>query len=202
MGPVVQFHAFDAAYVESLRAGDPATQEHFVGYFSDLLQIKLRSRLRSPQEIEDVRQETFFRVLKTIEKEGALRDPERLGPFVVTVCNNVLFEQYRRAGRTDSLDEEGAPELPARGRSVLEVLEEKERRELVLKVLEGLDSKDRAILIAVFIEERDRTDVCKEFGVDRGYLRVLLYRAKHDLKAAFLKRNGNQNPFVPAPREA
>lgn len=201
MGHVLQFHAFDAAYLDSLRAGDTGTQEHFVGYFTDLLHMKLRSRLRSAQEIDDVRQETFLRVLKAIKKEGALREPERLGPFVVTVCNNVLFEQYRRSGRTDSLDEEGAPELPARGRGIVEVLEEKERRDLVLQVLETLDDQDRAILMAVFIEERDRDDVCREYGVERGYLRVLLYRAKHDLKKAFLKRNGNQNPFGPPTRE-
>ena len=50
----LQFHSFDGTYVESLCAGDGATEEHFVGYFSALLKIKLRPRLRSPQAIEDV----------------------------------------------------------------------------------------------------------------------------------------------------
>jgi len=58
----LQFHAFDATYVENLCAGDFATQEHFVRYFTELLHLKLRSRLRSPQAIEDVRQEVFARV--------------------------------------------------------------------------------------------------------------------------------------------
>jgi len=38
----VQFHSFDASYVTALCAGDPDTQTHFIGYFSDLLLLKLR----------------------------------------------------------------------------------------------------------------------------------------------------------------
>ncbi len=70
-GTALQFHAFDAAYVENLRAGDPRTQEHFVGYFTELLHLKLRARLQSPQAVEDVRQETFARVLAGLGKPRA-----------------------------------------------------------------------------------------------------------------------------------
>ena len=202
MGSVLQFHAFDADYLESLRAGDLQTQEHFVCYFTELLHLKLRSRLRSPQAIEDVRQETFARVLLAIRKEGSLRQPDRLGPFVNTVCNNVLLEHYRQTARSDSLDEEGSPEPVAPGVSVLDAVQTKQIGEQVLKVLEDLGDHDRSLLKAVFLDERDRDDVCREFGVDRDYLRVLLHRAKHVFKAAYLKKNGNRLPFGPATGEA
>lgn len=201
MGPVLQFQAFDADYIEALRAGDRRTQEHFVCYFTDLLHLKLRSRLRSPQAIEDVRQETFSRVLAAVQKEGSLRQPDRLGPFVNTVCNNVLLEHYRQAGRNDSLDDEGEPEPAAKGESVLETVQSKEMAEQVRKVLEGLGEQDRSLLKAVFIDERDREEVCREFGVDRDYLRVLLHRAKQVFKTAYLKRSGNHLPFA-SPGEA
>ena len=202
MGPVLQLQAFDAAYLEALRAGDPPTQEHFVCYFTELMQLKLRSRLRSPQAIEDVRQETFARVLVTIRKKDGLRQPERLGPFVNTVCNNVLLEHYRQTSRSDSLDEEGKPELPARGGSVLDAVASKQMEEQVREVLGGLPAHDQSLLRAVFIEERDRDEVCQEFGVDRDYLRVLLHRAKHVFKAAYVKRNGDRLPFTSATGEA
>lgn len=202
MGSVLQFHAFDADYLESLRAGDPQTQEHFVCYFTELLHLKLRSRLRSPQAIEDIRQETFARVLMAIRKEGSLRQPDRLGPFVNTVCNNVLLEHYRQSSRSDSLDEEGAPEPVAPGRSILDAVQSKQTDEQVRKVLEDLGDHDRSLLKAVFLDERDRDEVCREFGVDRDYLRVLLHRAKHVFKAAYLKKNGNRLPFGPAAGEA
>jgi len=194
-GRVLQFQTFDAAYIEALRAGDVRVQEHFVCYFTDLLHLKLRSRLRTTQAMEDVRQETFRRVLEAIQKEGSLRQPERLGPFVNTVCKNVLLEHYRQAGRTDSFDDEGTPEPAAGGPGILDTIQSKQTSEQVRNVLCDLGEHDRSLLKAVFLDDRDRDEVCREFGVDRSYLRVLLHRAKGAFKTAYLKRSRNRVPF-------
>lgn len=191
----MHFHTFDAVYVESLCAGDRKTQEHFVGYFSELLHIKLRSRLQSPHAIEDVCQETFARVFSVLRKDGGLRQPERLGAFVNSVCNHVLFEQYRSAGRSDSLDAEGQPELPATGASALDIVARRQIGNKVREILRDLAPRDRNLLKAVFLDERDRDEVCREFGVDREYLRVLLHRAKLEFKSEFVKRMGSQMQF-------
>ena len=184
----LQFRAFDAGYIENLCAGDRATQEHFVGYFSELLHLKLRARLQSPQAIEDVRQETFARVLATLRRENALRQPESFGSFVNTVCNNVLLEHYRSSSRSQSLDEEGSPEPQATGADVVSVIAAKQLKAKVREILLELPLRDRSLLKAVFLEERDREDICREFGVDREYLRVLLHRAKQVFKVEYLKR--------------
>jgi len=185
----LQFHTFDEGYVENLRAGDAATQEHFVSYFTDLLHLKLRSRLRSPHAIEDVRQETFARVLASLRKEHSLRQPERLGAFVNSVCNNVLLEHYRSATRTQSLETEGQPDPPAGGANVLDVLAASQLGEKVREILLKMPARDRNVLKAVFLDEKDREEVCREFGVDREYLRVLLFRAKQDFKTEYLNQS-------------
>jgi RNA polymerase sigma-70 factor (ECF subfamily) len=188
----LQFYSFHAGYVESLCAGDPQIQEHFVGYFTELLHLKLRTRLQSAQAIEDVRQETFARVLSVLRRDGGLRQPERLGAFVNMVCNNVLFEYYRSAGRSESLDMEGRPELAAKGADALEMATAAQIKDKVREILLELDLRDRSLLQAVFIDERDRDDVCREYGVDRDYLRVMLHRAKQEFKTEYVKRIGNQ----------
>jgi len=184
----LQFRSFDAGYIDNLCAGDRATQDHFVGYFSELIQLKLRSRLQSPQAIEDVRQETFARVLAILRKKDALRQPERFGAFVNTVCNNVLLEHYRSSSRSQSLDEEGMPEPQAKGADVLSVIASSELSAKVREILLDLPPRDRSLLKAVFLDERDRDEICREFGVEREYLRVLLHRAKQDFKVEYLKR--------------
>ena len=189
----MQFYAFDAGYIEGLCAGDLRTQEHFVGYFTELLHLKLRSRLQSRQAIEDVRQEVFARVLTTLRRENGLRQPERLGAFVVTVCNNVLFEHYRATSRSESLDNEERPELPAPGASAHDVVVARQLSGKVREILEGMPARDRGVLKAVFLDERDRDEVCREFGVDGEYLRVLLFRAKQNFKAEYMKRMGGPN---------
>ena len=67
-------------------------------YFTALIQVKLRSRLQSPEAIEDVRQETFARFYVAL-REGKIVHPERLGSFVNSICNNVLLEHYRTTAR-------------------------------------------------------------------------------------------------------
>ena len=190
----MQFYSFDASYVSNLCAGDPPTQEHFVVYFSELLQLKLRSRLNSPHAIEDVRQETFARVFSVLRKDG-LRQPERLGAFVNTVCSHVLSEHYRSSGSSESLDVDGRPELPDKRASALEIVVARQTKDKVREILLDLEPRDRSLLKAVFLDERDRDEVCREFGVERDYLRVLLHRAKQEFKTEYVKRLGNKLPL-------
>jgi RNA polymerase sigma-70 factor (ECF subfamily) len=183
----LQFQTFDEAYVERLREGDFRTQEHFVAYFSELIQLKLRSRLHSPQAIEDVRQETFARVFAALRKEGRIRQPERLGAFVNSLCNNVLLEYYRASQRDTSIEDEEDQDFPAKDSDIFGTVAAKQMGEKVREILDELPERDRRLLREIFIEERDKDDVCRDFGVDRDYLRVLLHRAKQSFKALYLK---------------
>ena len=183
----MQFQEFDDSYLERLRAGDFRTQEHFVAYFTELIQIKLRSRLQSPQDIEDVRQETFVRVLTALRNEGGIRQADRLGPYVNSTCNNVLLEKYRSPKSASLDDEEEGIDLPDTRMDVLGVLVAKQTQEKVREILEDMPEKDRRILKEIFLEERDKDDVCRDFGVDRNYLRVLLHRAKLSFRSQYIK---------------
>lgn len=184
----MDFHPFDADYVNELRAGDLGVEEHFVRYFTSLLQLKLRARLQSPQAIEDVRQETLTRVFAALRKEGALRNPERLGAFVNSVCNNVLLEHYRSSSRNNPLDEIEESKLVANGPAPDDEILSHQMKAHVGRILRQISPRDRALLNAVFLQERDREEVCREFGVDADYLRVLLFRAKQSFKSEFLKQ--------------
>jgi RNA polymerase sigma-70 factor (ECF subfamily) len=184
----VNFVTFDASYVSKLRAGDPPTEQHFITYFSELILLKLRPRLRRPEQIEDVKQETFSRTLSLIRSEGGLRHAERLGPLVNSICNNVLMEQYRISSRVEGLEDETAERLVETRPNALSMVISDDTRDLVRKVLGGLKERDRTLLRAVFLEERDKDEVCEEFGIDRDYLRVLLHRAKSSFRVLYSKR--------------
>jgi RNA polymerase sigma-70 factor, ECF subfamily len=189
----LQLQSFDESYVERLQAGDFRTQEHFVAYFSELIQLKLRSRLHSPQAIEDVRQETFTRVFAAL-RGGKIRQPERLGAFVNSMCNNVLLEHYRASSRDSSLDDQEQQDFPATNVDVLGAVAAKQMGEKIREILEEMPERDRRLLREIFLEERDKDEVCKDFGVDREYLRVLLYRAKLSFKSLYLKNVAARPP--------
>jgi RNA polymerase sigma-70 factor, ECF subfamily len=189
----LQLQSFDESYVERLRAGDFRTQEHFVAYFTELIQLKLRSRLRSPQAIEDVRQETFTRVFAALHG-GKVRQPERLGAFVNSMCNNVLLEHYRASSRDTPLEDEDQEDFPAISVDLLGALAAKQIGEKIREILEEMPERDRRLLREVFLEERDKDAVCRDFGVDRDYLRVLLHRAKQSFKSLYLKNMAARPP--------
>ena len=192
----MQFQDFDEAYVERLRSGDFRTQEHFVTYFSELIQLKLRSRLRTPEAIEDVRQETFARVFDALRRAGAIRQPDRLGAFINSICNNVLLEHYRSKSR-DNTDEPD-PDLPDPVTDVLGIVAARQMQEKVRQILGALSDRDRRLIKAIFLDERDKDEVCAEFGVDRDYLRVLVHRAKQSFKSSYLKNIDRRPPGMTA----
>jgi RNA polymerase sigma-70 factor (ECF subfamily) len=195
-GPGLQFFAFDAAYVQKLQSGDLQTEEHFVGYFSELILLKLRSRLNSKEAIEDVRQETFMRVLVILRTERGLKQPDRLGAFVNSVCNNVLLEHYRSKYKAEStLENENDDVFVTRAPSALSLLETKDAERVVRQILNELTERDRRLLQSVLLEERDKDAVCAEFGITREYLRVLLHRAKQSFKSFYINRLGESKLY-------
>jgi RNA polymerase sigma-70 factor (ECF subfamily) len=190
-GTRLQFVAFDAPYLERLQRGDAPTEKHFAQYFGDLIRIKLRSRLNSKDAIEDVRQETFVRVLTLVRAEGGIRQPERLGALVNSVCNHVLLEHYRSQRKTDtSLDDEPERAFVDERVNVSGVYEVDETQRVVRKILGDLPERDRRLLQSVLLEERDKDEVCAELGLSRDYLRVLVHRAKQSFKSFYVKQLG------------
>jgi RNA polymerase sigma-70 factor (ECF subfamily) len=179
------FQTFDADYIRRLAAGDAFVESHFSAYFGELLTLKLRARLRSPQLMEDIRQETLLRVLKIVRNQG-VEHPERFGGLVCAVCNNVLMEMLRSDQRHDQLEPEAEPE-DEKVDLDSPLVNEQNRRQ-VEKVLAELPEKDRQLLRMYFLEERDKRDICKHFGVADDYLRVLLHRAKGRFRAIYVKR--------------
>lgn len=179
---------FDTDYVRRLAAGDDATEEHFAQYFGHLIRIKAAARLRSVQAADDICQETLLRVLRNLRR-GLIEQPERLGAYVNTVCNNVLLESFRRDKRLSQFPED-APEVPSGEASVESGLLDDERRDLVRQTLRALAPKDRELLQRIFLEEHDKDLVCKEFKVSRDYLRVLLHRARTRLRTALKASHG------------
>jgi RNA polymerase sigma-70 factor (ECF subfamily) len=185
-GGILELFTFDKEYVERLRDGDPPTEQHFVSYFNQLLRIKLRARMLSAEVVDDLRQETFIRVIAAVRTSGGVRQPERFGAFVNSICNNVLLEFYRSSSRSRPL-ESAHLEIPDKVLDLEGMLANKQSRERIRQILEELPGRDRDLLRAFFLEEKDKDEVCRQFGVDRDYLRVLLHRAKDRFKSLYEK---------------
>lgn len=180
-GRLLQFHSFDDEYLGRLRDGDSLTQNHFHKYFTALMKVKLQSRLKSPEAIKDVQQETFVRFYVAL-REGKIREPKSLGSYVNSTCNNVLKECWRHDDPAVSLDGDDAPEPPAAPFDLSKMIDDQQAAQKVQKVIEQLPERDRRVLRAIFFEERDKDEVCRELDITRDNLRLLLHRAKRKFR--------------------
>jgi len=177
----VELYLFDREYVQRLRERDSSTEEHFVGYFRQLLRIKLRARYLSADVVEDLQQETFARVFRKLRSEEGIRQPESIGAFVNSVCNFVLQEHYRSLGKHQVGEEEDLdPPDKVLNLEKLAIAEQVNQR--VREAVKSLSPRERELISKVFFQEKEKNEVCVELGVSRDYLRVLLHRAIEHLR--------------------
>lgn len=195
----MQFHNFDGPYLDRLRSGDFTTEQHFFAYFGELIRLKAGKRLHSTVAIEDVQQETFARVFRGIV-EHRIAQPERLGAFVNAVCTNVLREGYRSTCREVPAPDAFADAIPDPAMGATDALAQLQMQQEVRQILAGLPKKDQHLMKALFLDERDKDEVCRDFGVTRQYLRVLIYRAKQSFKARYLKTREKEKQLAATSR--
>ena len=178
-------YEFDDDYVRRLLAGDRQTVEHFYGYFTRQMQLKLRRDIRSPAAIEDITQTTLARVF---EKLPTLRDGGALGSFVMKFCRNVLLEHFRDENRFRRTD--GFAKAPSGEQKLIEEeMIDEESYSRVRRILDRMDEREANILRDLWLEELSREQVCRKFNVDAQYLRVLICRAKKSFRQEFRRKS-------------
>lgn len=183
-GRALELHSFDEDYVDRLIQGDTETATDFVRYFTKLLVVKLRMRLRSStHEAEDVAQETLLRVLVYLRKSGGMDDARKLGAFVNSFSERVMLE-FLRNGRRFQQIPENAPEPVEQAIGAEFSCITNERKQLLRQAMSKLRKNDQVVLEKVYFVEQDKDAICAELGIDRNYLRVQVHRALGRLRDA------------------
>jgi RNA polymerase sigma factor (sigma-70 family) len=174
---------FDESYLAALRARNTDVENHLIASFSTPVRVKLRARLRSPEMVEDAFQETFLRIFSYFRSGKTLNNPASLPGFVHTMCHNIALEVLRAHTRQDQLPEHHQGPVDG-GLDPQSQLVTEERKVMVRRLLDELPERDGRLLRRVFLDEEDKDTVCREFHVDRGYLRMLLFRARQRFRVA------------------
>lgn len=180
----VEPYQFDEDYLSRLRDRDAATEAHFVSYFNGLLKAKLRSDGYSESALNDIRQETHYRVLRKIY-ENKIENPRSLRSFVYGVCERVEWEYDRGEWRHWQDEREEFPEVSDERTPADGPAQQAEMRETVRWVLGKLPEKDRKILVALFLHDKDREEICRELEITRDNFRVVLHRALASARKSF-----------------
>jgi RNA polymerase sigma factor (sigma-70 family) len=156
------------------------------------LRLKLRYKVlyhlgHGCADVDDLVQESLARFFRA-EQRGLIRNPEEFGAFLNGVCRNVILEYRRRMRREPPIDPD-VPIADAGSRPEAEVFE---MRDAIDNGLQELAERDRAILRSLYLEGREKEEICKEWGMSDAQFRVVLFRAKERFRRVYnseLKRN-------------
>ena len=151
--------------------------------------------------LADIRQETFYRIMRLIHSDEPFDQPENLAAFVQTTCQKVMLEFLLGDARHSKqnelpLDLEGKRiNIEERHLDFEGELVSEERKLAVQDVLSQMPSKDQQILRMLFLEDADRVVVYRKFDIESSYVRVLLQRVKNRFRAglaavSLLERKG------------
>lgn len=138
--------------------------------------------LRSEEAAGDLAHAALLRVLEAL-RAGRLREPERLGAFVLATCRQCTVDTQRTERRRAAARTLHAPELaPARAEPayVAGLALDLER---LRGCVEQLAARARTVVALSFYAEQSGDEVARELGTTPGNVRVLRHRALAQLQA-------------------
>ena len=135
-----------------------------------------RRLLHDPRDVEDAFQATFLVLLR---KAGALRDAERLGPWLHGVAYRVAARIRSRAARRPAEESKGA--RPEAVESACD-LERSELRTLIDEEIRRLPEKYRRPVVLCYLEGRTHEEAARRLRCSAGSVRGRLDRARQKLK--------------------
>ena len=150
------------------------------------LRLKLRYKVlyhlgHGCPDVDDVVQETLTRFIRATQQNQIRNNPEEFGAFVNGVCRNVILE-YRRRNRREPLAD---PEIPIKDECMRPDAEIFEMREAIDHGLAELAERDRMILRRLYLEGKEKEEICAEWGMTDAQFRVVLFRAKERFRKVY-----------------
>jgi RNA polymerase sigma factor (sigma-70 family) len=169
----------DRDIVAAIVAGDPAGLETAYDCYAPGLYAYCRSLLTEPADAADAVQDTF---IIAAGKLSALRDHDRLRPWLYAVARNECRRRLRSASSASPLDE--AAWVTDEPTNLGADLEQAERREVVWSALAGLTPSEREIIELNLGHELDGADLADALGVPRNQAHAMASRARAHFEAA------------------
>jgi RNA polymerase sigma-70 factor (ECF subfamily) len=149
------------------------------------LRLKLRYKVlyhvgHGCADVDDLVQESLARFIRA-EQRQQIRNTEEFGAFLNGVCRNVILEYRRRMRREPNLDQD----MPIPDTGVRPEAEILELRDAIDSGLAELAERDRTILRALYLEGREKDEICREWNMTDAQFRVVLFRARERFRRAY-----------------
>jgi RNA polymerase sigma-70 factor, ECF subfamily len=176
----------DFRLVRAFKAGDRKAFEELVRRYQRQVANIIYLTLGSREEVQDIAQEVFIRVYRSIEK---FEFDASFFSWIYRITVNLCIDELRRKKikRTLSLDflAEGALETEKKSKDVIlasdGVLND-EKREIILDALQRISEEHRQVIILREYEELSYAEIASFLGISIQAVKSRIFRAREDLR--------------------
>ena len=177
-----------AEAVQRAQAGDAEAWGEIYQRFAVAIFRFCRRALPTREDAEDATTEIFMKVR---EKIGQYDPSRSFSAWLYKVAANHCWDILRRRKGRQDKETEDVAELPLAHPEPgqLERLMERSTSEQVRGALGRLNPRARMALVLRYYSEMNYDEIAEALGVPRGYVGVVLLRARHELRKA-LERPG------------
>jgi RNA polymerase sigma-70 factor (ECF subfamily) len=170
--------ACDRALAKAVARGQGEAVRELVRRCLPVVHAVARRLLNDPVEAEDVAQETFVKVWRSIGRFDPVRG--RLEAWAGKIAANACYDRLRKRG--ESLLDDGPPDRPDGAPQADSVLAAKDGAARVRAAIEMLPPRQRAALELCALRDHSNIEAAEILGVSVEALESLLSRARRTLK--------------------
>jgi len=177
----------DIELVDRIRSGRAESEAAlYEKYSAKVFYLALRAS-RSPQDAEDVRAETFLRVLLAI-RTNQIRSAAALPAFILGVMRNVLKELYARRRQAGDAVQPDAAHATAPSHERLFLDQEVQRA--ISETIDRLKPRERMVLRLTFYDELPKEEVAARVGIAPERVRLIKSRALKHFREIYRRVTG------------
>jgi RNA polymerase sigma factor (sigma-70 family) len=170
--------------VNKIQQGDSAAETVLYEKFSPRIYFLALSELHSKDDAEDVRAETFLRVIQAL-RDGKLRSADSLPSFVVGFALNIIREIVRHKYKTDSL-EDYEYDRASEG-SLEDLFLNAETSRAIEKVVQKLKPREQEFLRLYYFQELSKEEISARLGIKEDRLRLIKSRTLQAFREMYKK---------------
>src|SRR5947207_269889 len=161
------------------RGEKDALAQFYRSYRGDVARNLYRVLGPNRDEVEDVVQEVFIEVFRSIAR---FRGDAKISTWLYRVCVNVALQRLRKRRRLNEVSPEGGPETTDE-HTPQRALEAQERLRAVYRILDELSPKKRVVFVLHEIEGREPKEIATIVGAPVLTVRTRLHYARKEVYA-------------------
>ncbi|GAB5564372.1 MAG: RNA polymerase sigma factor [Winogradskyella sp.] len=166
--------------IESIKNGDTNAYAKLVDRYKDLVYTLAIRMLKNREEAEEIAQDTFIKVFKSLDK---FKGDSKFSTWIYRVAYNTCLDAIKKNKKHQNdvaIDEYTFNKLDTIDNALENIIKE-ERSVLIKNCINKLPEESSVILTLFYFEELSLDEISKVINIEANTVKVKLFRARKKL---------------------